>query len=263
VAQESGAASAIETALRTALALTLIPVVLVLYSTTGIALAAAGVGPVWIHRLYVSFARLCLLVGGTRLLVRGAEHVGPGQACVVVPNHESGWDPLCLLVALPRIVLRFVAKRQFMDIPLIGEALRRTGNIRVVRTRTAQDVERIHAAMDARDPEISILFFAEGTRSRDGGLHAFKPGAFVTAIGYGLPILPVGIAGTRSIWTRGIVRVRRGTVAIEVGEPIPVAGLSLADRERLRERTFEAVAELRSRARRRLREAGVDPGGVD
>ncbi len=88
-------------------------------------------------------------------------------------------------------------------------------------------------------------------------------GAFATALGYGLPILPIGIAGTRPIWQPGIVRVRKGTVAVEVGEPIPIEGMTMADRHALRDRTFEAVAVLRDRTRQRLRDAGVDPGGID
>jgi 1-acyl-sn-glycerol-3-phosphate acyltransferase len=80
----------------------------------------------------------------------------------VVPNHESGWDPLCILEGLPELVTRFIAKRQFMDIPVLGHALRLTGNVRVVRTQTASDAERIHVAMDHREPEVSFLFLPRG-----------------------------------------------------------------------------------------------------
>jgi hypothetical protein len=48
-----------------------------------------------------------------------------------------------------------------------------------------------------------------------------------------------------------------------VGEPIPIDGLALDDRTGLRDRTHAVVAELRARARRRLRDWGHDPGGVD
>jgi 1-acyl-sn-glycerol-3-phosphate acyltransferase len=252
-----------DTFVRTLLSVTLLPLVILLHSLVGIALALAGAPAAFVHPVYVSACRLCLLVGGTELRVRGAERIEPGRAYVVVPNHESGWDPLCVVVALPRLVLRFVAKQQFMRLPIVGQALRLTGNVRVLRTETRGDVERIHEAMARRDPRVSILFFAEGTRSRDGGLHRFKMGAFATALAYGLPILPIGIAGTRHVWERSVLRIRRGTVAIEVGEPLPVEGLGPDDRKLLRDRTFAAVATLRARARQRLRDAGVDPGGID
>jgi 1-acyl-sn-glycerol-3-phosphate acyltransferase len=253
----------IETFLRTAVALSVLPIAIFFYSLAAIGLALAGAPPARIHRLYVSVCQLCLLVGGTELMVFGGERIEPSQAYIVVPNHESGWDPLCLLVGLPRLVMRFIAKRQFMDIPILGQALRLTGNVRVVRTETTGDSARIHAAMDRRDPEVSILFFAEGRRSRDGAFHPFKMGAFVTALGYGLTILPIGIAGTRPIWRRGVLRLRKGMVAVEVGESISVEGLTLEDRQVLRDRTCAAVRSLRARARQRLREVGVDPGGID
>ena len=253
----------IETPLRTAVAVVVLPLVILIHSLVAIALALAGVSAARIHRVYVSVSHLCLLVGGTQLVIHGAERIVSGQAYVVVPNHESGWDPMCLLAGLPRLVMRFIAKRQFMEMPVLGQALRITGNIKVVRTQTKNDVARIQAGMDRRDSGMSILFFAEGTRSRDGALHRFKAGASATALGYGLPILPIGLAGTRPIWETGILRLRRGTVAIEVGEPIPVEGLSAADRKLLCDRAFAAVAALRTRARQCLRALGVDPGGID
>jgi 1-acyl-sn-glycerol-3-phosphate acyltransferase len=253
----------LETLLRTAVALLVLPVLIFLACVVGIGWVLAGATPAGVHCLYVGVARACLIVGGTRLVVHGVERIEPGQAYVVVPNHESGWDPLCLLVGLPRLVIRFVAKQEFMRIPVLGHALRLSGNIRVLRTDTPGDVARIRLGMDRRDPAVSILFFAEGTRSRDGALHPFKAGAFATAIGYGLPILPIGLSGTRHIWERSIVRLRRGTVTIEVGAPIPVEGLRMEDRHRLRDSTFAAVADLRARARQHLRSLGVDPGGID
>jgi hypothetical protein len=48
-----------------------------------------------------------------------------------------------------------------------------------------------------------------------------------------------------------------------VGRPIPAEHLSYDDREKLRDQTFDAVRELRTRARERVRELGVDPGGID
>jgi len=257
------APEAFATRLRTALALAVLPPAIVAIGTSAIALALAGVPNARIHRLYVLFARLCMRVGGTRLLVRGEERIVPGSAYVVVANHESNWDSPTVVAALPRLVIRFVAKQEIMRIPIFGHALRATGNIRVLRKQTQGDVARIQAVMERRDPEVSILFFAEGTRSPDGALHPFKMGAFATALGHGLPVLPVGIAGTRPIWPKGMLRVRRGTVALEVGEPIPVDGLVPEGRAALRDRTHAAVASLRARARQRLREAGCDPGGVD
>jgi hypothetical protein len=52
-------------------------------------------------------------------------------------------------------------------------------------------------------------------------------------------------------------------VVVEIGPPIPVAGLTPEDRERLRDEVHEAVRALRAAARRRLRAPGVEPDGID
>jgi 1-acyl-sn-glycerol-3-phosphate acyltransferase len=160
-------------------------------------------------------------------------------------------------------VLRFIIKKELMRIPIFGNALQHSGNVRVVRTETGGDVERIRRGMEERDPAISIIFFAEGTRARDGALHPFKIGAFTTAIGYGLPILPVAHAGNFAIWPKGKLQLRRGPAVIQVGEPIPTDGCKYEDRGALRDQTYEAVAKLRSLARQRVRSLGHDPGGID
>jgi 1-acyl-sn-glycerol-3-phosphate acyltransferase len=195
--------------------------------------------------------------------VYGLEHLEPGQAYVVVPNHESTWDPPVIVAGLPQLVLRFIIKKELMRIPIFGNALKHSGNVRVVRSETGGDVERIRQVMDERDPAVSILFFAEGTRARDGALHSFKIGAFITAIAYGLPILPVAHAGNFAIFPTRKLQLRPGPAVIQVGEPIPTNGCKHEDRTALRDQTHEAVAKLRSLARQRVRDLGYDPGGID
>jgi 1-acyl-sn-glycerol-3-phosphate acyltransferase len=253
----------IGTLLRTSLCILLLPACLILYSAAACVFALLGAPRRRIDWFYHSFGRVCLRVGGTELEVHGRDHVDPGQAYIVVPNHESNWDPPSLMAALAPLSVRFIAKRQIMAIPIFGHALRLTGNVRVVRTNTARDVESIREKMAERPREVSVLFYAEGTRSRDGAFHAFKKGAFATAIADGIPILPVAQAGCFRIWAPETVRLRKGGVNIEIGEPIPVDGLELEHRDELRDRTHEVVKKLRERARQRLRDRGWDPGGID
>jgi 1-acyl-sn-glycerol-3-phosphate acyltransferase len=53
------------------------------------------------------------------------------------------------------------------------------------------------------------MIYAEGTRSRDGQLQAFKKGAFVLASSSGLPIVPIAIHGTREIVPPVTFKARR------------------------------------------------------
>ena len=42
----------------------------------------------------------------------------------------------------------------------------------------------------------------------------------------GADIVPVAIRGSRDLMPRGAALIRAGTVSVEVGEPIPTAGLT-------------------------------------
>ena len=240
----------------------LVPGLLVI-SAVVVVLAVLRAPRRFIDRCYTAFADLGILVGGTRMDVSGLEHVRPGTSYVVVANHESDWDPVVLFSALRMLSMRAVIKDEMMRVPILGRALTLSGNVRVTRTQSPGDVERLRAIMRERPSDVSILFYAEGTRSRDGSLRPFKKGPFVAAIASGLPILPVATAGTYRIWPPVTVQLRRAPVAVCVGEPIEVQGLDFDDREALRERCFAAVRQLRAEARQRLRARGYEPGGID
>jgi 1-acyl-sn-glycerol-3-phosphate acyltransferase len=96
-----------------------------------------------------------------------------------------------------------------------------------------------------------LLFFPEGTRSRDGVLGAFHRGAFRTAFDHELAIQPVVIEGLDRVlprsgpivqtYGRALVRVRY-LPAIEPPHAIP--GVLRRDAVRaLAERTRTAIAE--------------------
>jgi 1-acyl-sn-glycerol-3-phosphate acyltransferase len=248
---------------RTLLCLLVLPVALITVSAAVLVMALLRVPRSRIDRIYTGFAAFARWVANTPLHVSGLENFRPGQAYIVVPNHESDWDPVMMVAALSMLPVRFIVKRQITQIPIFGWALLRSGNVRVVRTHTQGDVERIREKMASRPLDVSILFYAEGSRSRDGALHPFRKGAFATAIAYGMPILPVGHGGCYGIWKPLTLGIHSGPVTVEIGRPIPVEGLTYDDREKLRDQTFEVVRDLRTQARKRLRDMGGDPGGID
>jgi len=90
-----------------------------------------------------------------------------------------------------------------------------------------------------RERGISALVFPEGGRS-SGTLTDFKEGAAYIAIKAGVPLVPIAISGTREVLPMGSLHVRPGRVRLRIGDPIPTAGMSLKDRERL-------TGELRDR----------------
>jgi len=67
---------------------------------------------------------------------------------------------------------------------------------------------------------VSVMFFAEGTRSADGTIHKFKKGAFATAVETGLPILPVTINGSRRILPKKSLVFNPGIMEVVIGRPV-------------------------------------------
>ncbi len=202
-----------------------------------------------VDQIYREFARVMLLACGAELRVRGEERLADGARYVFVSNHSSHLDSLAILSALPRHGLRFVAKKELGEIPLFGAAMRATGNVFVERSDTKTDVDRLEAAQRDLLKEISVLFFAEGTRSDDGRLRPFKRGAAAFALRARLPVVPIGVAGSFAILPRGIEVGPRGPIAVSIGEPISTEGRDFAEREAFTDELHDAVAREIEHAR--------------
>ncbi|HET9158266.1 MAG TPA: lysophospholipid acyltransferase family protein [Myxococcaceae bacterium] len=190
---------------------------------------------------------------GAREDVGGLENL-PAGTCVLVCNHQSNIDAPFIFLRLPKHI-RFVAKQELYRIPIFGAAVKAMGNIRVERTGSEGDRKRIEAAIEQVRTRTSILFFAEGTRSIDGKLRAFKKGAAILAIDAQVPLVPVAVAGAHEITPKGGLWVRSGRpLILRVGKPIPTAGLGRDDRDSLTEQAHDAVAVLLEEGNRRVQE---------
>ncbi len=183
-------------------------------------------------------ARLC----GVSISAEGLAHLDPTRSYVFMSNHRSALDVLTLVVALRDFQLRWVAKRELARIPGFGLGLRATKQIFVDRSDHAQAVASLAAARSRLRGGISVVFFPEGTRST-GPLLPFKKGGFVFAIETGTPIVPIAIAGSRSLLRRdGALCRRRTRVQVTVRPPVPTANLTLEDRDVLLARVRWVIA---------------------
>jgi len=190
---------------------------------------------------------------GVREDVAGLENL-PSGTCVLVCNHQSNFDAPFVFLRLPKHI-RFVAKQELYRSPIFGAAVKAMGNIPVERTGSEGDHKRIEAAIEQVRTTTSILFFAEGTRSTDGKLRAFKKGAAVLAIDAQVPLVPVALAGAHEITPKGGLWVHSGRpLVLRVGKPIPTTGLRREDRDTLTRQAHDAVAALLEEGNRRVQE---------
>lgn len=167
---------------------------------------------------------------------------------VVISNHESSADPF-LLSWLP-FDLRFVAKEDLFRAPLVGWLMQFGGDIPLTRKDKQSVASMFEACRRTLAAGVPVMLFPEGTRSPDGELLPFKDGAFQIAIEAQVPLLPLALSGTRACRPKGSLWFGDADARVRVLEPIPTAGMTLADLPRLKElaRTQIAAAVRKLRA---------------
>ncbi len=153
--------------------------------------------------------------------VEGLERVTPGRTYVFVSNHQSIYDIPVIFASLP-FQLRIIAKASLARFPVLGWHLRRGGHLFVDRRRPD------HAGILRRwrrlvADGLSLIIFAEGTRSWDGHVQPFKGGSFLLALEAGLPIVPLAVIGTRQVMPKGRLRTEPAHVRLVVHDPIVIA----------------------------------------
>ena len=187
------------------------------------------------------WCRLIVWTCGIRVEVEGLAHLRPGRSYILISNHLSNFDIWCTFASVPAAI-RCVAKKELLRVPVFGQALAVSNHIVIDRQDPESAIATINAAA-ARSPEgVCILFYAEGTRSPDGKVHAFKKGGVTLALRSQLPIIPLSISGTRKFLPKRCVVIRpSGRVKIVLDAPIETAGLSLDQRDELNERVRERI----------------------
>jgi 1-acyl-sn-glycerol-3-phosphate acyltransferase len=196
-----------------------------------------------VDRIVRAWARVVLWSGGVRLEVVGLEHVDPATSYVVASNHQSTFDIMAHFLALP-IPIRFLAKKELFDVPLLGWALRRLHMVPVDRftgRKVYAEIEQDSASTIAQGN--SIIVYPEGTRTTTGDLLPFKNGAFYIAVRSGLPVLPTTIGGSFEAWLPRAKIIRGGRVTVVIGRPVSTKGLTIDDAPRLRDEVRSIIED--------------------
>lgn len=158
-----------------------------------------------------------------RVRVTGRGNIDPTQSYVIVANHQSQYD-IFVLYGWLGIDFKWVMKQELRKVPGIGIGCEKVGHIFIDRSNHEKAVASLRAAKEKIVNGTSVIFFPEGTRSRDGSLGVFKKGAFKMAVDLRLPILPITIVGTRDILPTDTVDLFPGCARMIIHKPIDIAG---------------------------------------
>ena len=161
--------------------------------------------------------------------IEGRENIPADGGALIAANHRSYLDPLIVGFAGSKAhrPVRFLAKKEVTDAPIVGPITRALGAIRVDRGGDTES-SMVEAARALRAGEL-VAVFPQGTIPR--GEAFFEPelkgryGAVRLAIESGAPLLPVAIWGTEAAWPRNrsvpyvLNLADPPTVTVTVGEP--------------------------------------------
>jgi 1-acyl-sn-glycerol-3-phosphate acyltransferase len=196
------------------------------------------------HGCARAWSWLILKTTGVRVAVKGLDRIVPGTTYVFVSNHQSIYDIPVIFASLP-YQLRIIAKESLSRFPVLGWHLKRGGHLFVDR----QNPDRAGILRRWRQlvsEGLSLIIFAEGTRSADGHVAKFKAGSFLLAMEAGLPIVPLAVIGTRQVMPKGRLRTEPADVCLVVHDPIEPPRLdapSAHDARVLAERVHAVVAK--------------------
>jgi len=191
----------------------------------------------WFRRLGATMTR----VNPTWNITVGGEHIeNPRTPYVVVSNHQSNAD-IPVISRLPW-EMKWVAKAELFKVPFVGWMMRMASDMPVNRGAKASRAKVLVYARGYLQKRCSVMFFPEGTRSRDGRVYDFNDGAFLLAIKEQVPVLPLVIDGTinalpKHDWKYGETQ----TIRLEVLPPVSTEGLKAGDTQVLRARVRDQI----------------------
>ena len=201
------------------------------------ALLTGDIGPLYRWSMFI--VRTGVRLARIHVQVAGREHI-PAQACIFMGNHVSNLDPPIILPLLP-FRSAFFIKRSLLKIPLVGYGMRLAGFVPVDRDGRPEAARAsVQAAREVLASGVNISIFPEGTRSRDGKLLPFKKGPFYLAMESGVPVIPMSIAGSEQMMTKGSLRIKPGAAHLTFHPPIHPQ--QFADRERLAQAVRAAIS---------------------
>ena len=158
-----------------------------------------------------------------RFEVEGRERLPAAGSFVLVANHSSHLDALCLLSALPLKQLHrafpVAAKDYFFrNIQGLGFSVILLNALPFERSsRAGQSLALCRQLL--LNPGNILILFPEGTRTKTGEMGPFKPGIGALVAGTSIPVVPCFLRGAYAAMPKGSSLPRPRKVSLLIGEP--------------------------------------------
>lgn len=158
-----------------------------------------------------------------RLEIIGLENLPADGSWVMVANHTSHLDTLCLLAAMPlrKLHRTFPAAAEdyfFVSAPRLAIAAVVVNALPFGRRKNMRHSLDLCRALLANPGNVLILF-PEGTRTATGQMGQFKPGVGLLVAGAELPVVPCHLSGGFESWPKGKWFPRPRKLVLRIGAP--------------------------------------------
>jgi 1-acyl-sn-glycerol-3-phosphate acyltransferase len=178
--------------------------------------------PLRLVRLVATVVVRCWLRLYHRLTIVGRQHLPKGR-CILIANHASHLDTLCLLAALPlgRLHQAFpVAAQDYFCVSAPRSLLAALVVNMVPVERHLAPWQGLNACAHLlQAPGTVLVLFPEGTRSGGAEPAEFKAGVALLTAGRDIPVVPCHLAGTHTALPKGAWVPRPRAVRLTIGAP--------------------------------------------
>ena len=181
----------------------------------------------WLHKLMYRASRFVMLthgIPGVKFSYKVSEGVKFDRPRVVICNHQSHLDLFCQLIFTPNII--FLTNDWVWNNPSYG-LLIRNAEYYPVRDGLEELLPKLRSLVERG---YSIAVYPEGTRSKDCQIGRFHQGAFWLADQLNVDILPMCLYGPGKILKKKTYTIQKGSIRIEVGEPVSLQSLQAMGR---------------------------------
>jgi len=188
------------------------------------------------------FFRNILRVARVGFAVKRAPGFDPERTSIFICNHVNLFDAFVIYSAIPQFVRGLELDSHF-KVPAYGWMMKRFGNIPVSRgggpSQFKKTLENVRSHLENG---ISVIIFAEGTRTLDGRVGPFQKGAFVMAHQIGASIVPMSICGSYQFNRKGSWLLRPSKITVHLHDTIETKDLPKTEVSALMERVHAVVA---------------------
>lgn len=193
------------------------------------------------YKLARCWAKVIIFLMGFSVKVEGNQKFEKGKSYMFSANHTSMIDAFLMLAVVKNPIV-FVGKQELIKLPIFGFFYKRTC-ILVDRSNSESRKNVYESAQRKLKRGFSVCIFPEGLVPSDESivLSEFKNGVFSLSIEHQIPIVPMIFYDCKKRFSYTINSGSPGTLRVKILEAIETKGLTLDDKDMIREKMFKMM----------------------